>query len=265
MPCGVVGHHRVIIAVRKHIVAEIALSGARVAIRIDKPPQCGVIVSGLQVIETGFGIVVIATVADGVQVCELAGLGENCAVGVVSIAGHGLAGGIDQMHHVALQVQDIVVGSGGSRAAGLRGQVQHIRPVVQVIEEVQRIICAILGIALPQQQAGGVGVVMPDAVHLFPGAQAVDVVVKAQGRAGLDSLAQLSAVSPAQCPGGQITDVEIACGVASLVIGIAAGEVLPVPLAADRRQQIPPVGVVVLWRCIVVMILHDFRTVKNQL
>ena len=88
------------------------------------------IVSGLQVIEAGFGIVVIATVADGVQVCELAGLGENCAVGIVSIAGHGLAGGIDQMHHVALQVQDVVVGSGSCRAAGLRGQVQHIGPIV---------------------------------------------------------------------------------------------------------------------------------------
>ena len=51
-------------------------------IRIDKPTDDGVVVTALQVIETGFGIVVIAAIAEGVDLADIkAGLApSNIAV-----------------------------------------------------------------------------------------------------------------------------------------------------------------------------------------
>ncbi len=54
-------------AVGKHVVAQDALAGAGVGVCIDKPANGGVIVAGLQVIKPGFGVVVVATAAQGVD------------------------------------------------------------------------------------------------------------------------------------------------------------------------------------------------------
>ena len=52
--------NRIIIAVRKHIIREEALAGAAVGVRVEKPLDDGVVVSGLQVIEARLCIVVVA-------------------------------------------------------------------------------------------------------------------------------------------------------------------------------------------------------------
>ena len=49
------------------------------AIRVDKPANAGVIIPALEVIEPGLYVVVVATVAQGVQVCDMAGTGDRRA------------------------------------------------------------------------------------------------------------------------------------------------------------------------------------------
>ena len=62
-----------------------SLAGGSVRISVDKP-SCGrVIIAGLEVIEAAFGIVVIATVAEGVLLGQFAGCGEEFSVGVVGV------------------------------------------------------------------------------------------------------------------------------------------------------------------------------------
>ena len=51
--------NRIIIAVRKHIIPEEALAGAAVGVRVQEALDDRIIVSGLQVIEARFGIVVV--------------------------------------------------------------------------------------------------------------------------------------------------------------------------------------------------------------
>ena len=68
MPRGVGGNHRVIIAVRKHIEPEDSLTSGGEGISVQKSPDDGVVISALQVIETGFAVAVVAPVAQGVEV-----------------------------------------------------------------------------------------------------------------------------------------------------------------------------------------------------
>ena len=60
MPSGILTRNRIIIAVRKHIEPQEALAGAAVGVRVEKPLDDGVVVSGLQVIEARLCIVVVA-------------------------------------------------------------------------------------------------------------------------------------------------------------------------------------------------------------
>ena len=52
----------------------------------DEPSGLGIVVAGPEVVESGFLVVVVATVADGVDVCQSAGGGNDLAVGIVLIA-----------------------------------------------------------------------------------------------------------------------------------------------------------------------------------
>lgn len=53
--------YRVIIAIGKHIVADDALSGRGVAVRVDESAPAGVVIPALQVVEACFAVVDIAT------------------------------------------------------------------------------------------------------------------------------------------------------------------------------------------------------------
>ena len=66
-------------------MANKTLACGGVAVRIHKPSCSGVIIAGLEVIEAAFGIVVIATVAEGVLLGQFAGCGEEFSVGVVGV------------------------------------------------------------------------------------------------------------------------------------------------------------------------------------
>ena len=59
--------YRIIQAICKHVIAEDALTSWGVAVPIHKPLSRGVVVSWVEVVEPGFGIVAIAAVAEGIE------------------------------------------------------------------------------------------------------------------------------------------------------------------------------------------------------
>ena len=63
----------------------------------------------MEVIESGFGIVVIPAVAQGVGACHASGLRKNVAPCVILIGSNLCATHIDELHDVALEVQDVVI------------------------------------------------------------------------------------------------------------------------------------------------------------
>ena len=67
-----------------------------VAIRIDESTDCRVIIAGLEVIEAAFGIVIVASVAEGVLVGQFTGGCQDLAVGVVGVGSNRVAAGIHQ-------------------------------------------------------------------------------------------------------------------------------------------------------------------------
>ena len=85
MPCWVKILYWAITAICEHIVADKALTCPCIGIRIYEPSCSGVIIAGLEVIEAAFGIVIVASVAEGVLVGQGAGGGQDLAIGVVGI------------------------------------------------------------------------------------------------------------------------------------------------------------------------------------
>ena len=90
-------------------MANKALTGGGVAVRIYEPSCSRVIIAGLEVIESAFRIVVVTTVTERVLLSQRTGGCQDLAVGVVCITCYGIAAGIHQAHDVTLQVGHIVI------------------------------------------------------------------------------------------------------------------------------------------------------------
>ena len=102
----------VIPAIGKHIAAGNALSCGNKSVRADKPPELRVIISAVEIIKPGLGVVIIPSVAEGVFVAHgvAGGVGDGAvAPGVVAVLGHDLPrGGPDNGNNIPLQVVEIV-------------------------------------------------------------------------------------------------------------------------------------------------------------
>ena len=72
MPCSIVAVYWIIPAVRKHVIPEEALTGAGVAVGVEEALDDGVIVSALEIIEAGLGVVVVSAVAQGIPASDSA-------------------------------------------------------------------------------------------------------------------------------------------------------------------------------------------------
>ena len=124
---------RYVITVGKHIGSDKALSCAFVAVSVDEPMVCGVVVAALEVIEAGFGVVVVAAIAEGVDACHGAGGCQDFAPGVIGIGRIGCAVGVDELDHISLQIEDIIVG----RKAAAIGRVPECKGAAGfVVDEV---------------------------------------------------------------------------------------------------------------------------------
>ena len=121
-----------------------------ITIRINEAADDGVIISGLQIVEAGFDIVMVAPIAERVTICEVGGVGQDCAgcipdsfhlAPLVILVGRDQPGRFhgNEIHHyhVALQVlgeqiilpiavgEIRIVGAEANNAAGFVKGVAH--------------------------------------------------------------------------------------------------------------------------------------------
>ena len=150
---------------------------ACVAVRIDEPANLRVIIPALQIVHLQLGIVVVAPVAEGVDVGQIAGGGEELAPGVVGVGGDAGSAAVEDACDVALQVGQVVVGDGRCGGTGFVGEGVGIAALV--VEELQLFAVVVLGnqlAALPE-------VFVLHAVDCLGQAQAVAVVGIGSGQA----------------------------------------------------------------------------------
>ena len=178
-------------------------------IRADESPKLWAVVPAIEIIQPGFGIVIIPPVAEGILIAHgvTGGVGDGAfAPGVVAVPGDHLArSGPDDGNDIPLQVVEIVEQHGPvGKAHALAGA---------VVEEAHNGIPGLLRqnlAAVEEELRGGT-------VDCLAGADAVGVVLVAVSIAAIDDLPQL----PAH-PGvagavvgehvAEVTDNAILCG-----------------------------------------------------
>ena len=112
-------HNRVILTIREHIGAEEAVGvGGGEGVGVNEPAVGKVIVPALEVVKARFAVVVIAAVAQGVDVPDEGGIRGLFAVstmhGVVApravvVGRDERTGGIQKGNDIALRVEDVVI------------------------------------------------------------------------------------------------------------------------------------------------------------
>ena len=206
-------HDRIILAICEHIGAEEAVGvGGGEGVGVNEPAVRKVVVPALEVIETRFAVVVIATVAQWVDVPDEGSIRSLFAVFIV----HGVvapravvvrrderAGGIQKGNDVALRVKDVVVERRGRAVVVDHGE----RLVAIVIDKLERLAAPLLAHDL----AGERRVIVRRAVDRFAGTDAGHVVGVLHGLAIHDGLCKLAALRPRE---GVLLAVVIRNGVA---------------------------------------------------
>ena len=212
----------VIPAIGKHIAAGNALSCGNKSVHTNEPPELQVIIAAVQIVQAGFGIVIVPPVAEGILIAHgvAGGVGNGAlAPGVVAVGGNDLAGGgADDGNNIPLDIVEVVEQhSPVGKAHALAGA---------VVEEAHNGIPGLLRqnlAAVEEEFRGG-------AVDCLAGADTVSVVLVAVGIAAIGDLPQL----PAH-PG--VGGAVVACHVADAVVGNG--------LAVVLGQQIGPAAVAV--------------------
>ena len=240
-------HDRVILAIREHIGAEEAVGvGGSEGVGVDEPAVGEVVVPALEVVEARFAVVIIAAVAQGVDVPDEGGIRGLFAVstmhGVIAPRAVVVGGGeravrVQQRDDIALRVEDVVIKRRGRAVVIDHGE----RLVAVVIDELERLAAPLL----PHDLAGERGVIVRRAVDRFAGADTGHVV----------SIGDLLAVHRR---GGELAALRPREGIVLAVVvrdGVAGGwEVarLRLPLIQDilgravcrhAREQVRPRGI----------------------
>ena len=221
MVCAI---NRVVSTVREHIATQKAPCIRRsICIRIDEPAVGKVIVPALEVVKARFAVVIVATVAQGIDVPDEAGGSVLLAVlimhGVVApravvVGRHERAVRVQQRNDIALRVEDVVV-----ELRCLAMLVDHgerlVAVVVHELEGLHRLVNRIVAVArlplLTHDLAGERGVIVRRAVDRFAGANARHVVGVLHGLAIHDGLCKLAALRPRE---GIVLAVVVRDGVA---------------------------------------------------
>ena len=134
---------RIILAICEHVTIQNATNiRSYICIRIDEPAVRKVVVPALEVVKARFAVVVVAAVAQRVDVPNEAGGGVLLSVfivhGVVApravvVGGNERTGGIQKGNDVALRVEDVVVERRGRAVVVDHGE----RLVAVVIHELE--------------------------------------------------------------------------------------------------------------------------------
>ena len=240
-------HDRVILTICEHIGAEETVGvGGSEGVRVDEPAVGEVVVPALEVVKARFAVVVVTTVAKGVDVPDEGGIRGLFAVstmhGVVApravvVRRDERAGGIQKGNDVALRVEDVVVERRGRAVVVDHGE----RLVAIVIDELERLAAPLL----PHDLAGERGVIVRRAIDRFAGADTGHIVgvgnVLAVDRRGgkLPSLRPREGIVPAV-----VVRDRVAGGreVARLALAFVE-DVLRRAAGRDAREQVRPRGV----------------------
>ena len=131
LPIAINHSNRIIQTIRPHIAAEDALTGGHIYVGRDEAADFGVVVAGGEIVEAGFGIVVVAAIAERVVCakcsCQGAGGGYQLAPRIVDIFYHTHAAFVHKTHYIILAVYK-------SRGSCLTAPVNIISPKFHVIE-----------------------------------------------------------------------------------------------------------------------------------
>jgi len=190
---------------------------------IQESAQCRIVITGLEVIEVGFGIVDIAPVAQGVVGAQRAGHGtadgKGLAPGIVGVGDHSCSGGVQNRGDIPLEVGGVVVsgavvGRGQRRTAGIVSEVQRI-PIHSHLAQLAAVVHVVIGgtAACPL------------------GPHAIGIVGKGPGGASAGHGGQFPAMLPCIGP-GTVTE-DIANGITGYSATVIGG------------KQIAPVGIAV--------------------
>ena len=191
-------HDRIILTIREHIGAEETVGiGGSEGVGVNEPAVRKVVVPALEVVETRFAVVVVTTVAQGVDVPDEGRIRGLFAVSTM----HGIvapravvvrrderAGGIQKGNDIALRVEDVVV---------------ELRCLAVLVDHGERLVAVVVheleGLAapsLPHDLAGERGVIVRRAVDRLTGADAGHVVGVLHGLAIHDGLCKLASLRP---------------------------------------------------------------------
>ena len=244
---GILPHYhtianRVILAICEHIGAEEAVGvGGGEGVGVNEPADGRVIVAALEVVEAGLGIVVIAAVAQGVEVANrrVAAVVHRAVAPCIIVVGCSeFAARIEDGGHIALRVEDVVI-----ELRCLAVLVDHgERLVAVVIDELEGVIVTP---SLPHDLAGERGVGVGRIADLLVAADAGHVVgvgnLLAVDRRGgkLPSLRPREGIVPAV-----VVRDRVAGGreVARLALAFVE-DVLRRAAGRDAREQVRPRGV----------------------
>ena len=170
------------------------MAGGGEGVGIEESTQCGVVVTGLAVVQLGFRVIHISTVAEGIAIRVLVVRDvEDISPGVVTVDAVGFAAGIDKTDNIALLIQNIVqLGAIVDHGIGL---------AVLIIGEVHD-----RGIAdgQPYQLVTHVVIGVLHAVHDLLVPQAVGVVLVGNAGRFVCGGHQLPAVGPCEFPCGAV-------------------------------------------------------------
>ena len=135
MTASIIVVYRIIKAIGEHIMAQQALPGRHIGVGVDKAAQLGIVIAGLKIIERGVGVVVVASIAQGVIYTKGAGKctsgGQRLAVGAIGVADNRGTRSVYDVQYIALEIGDVVVQStvvldGIGRTHGIVEEVQGV-------------------------------------------------------------------------------------------------------------------------------------------
>ena len=234
-------HDRIILAICEHIGAEEAVGvGGGEGVGVNEPADGRVIVAALEIVEAGLGVIVIAAVAQWVEVANrrVAAVVHRAVAPCIIVVGcSDLAARIEDGGHVTLCVNKVIVQLRLRPVLVDHGE----RLVAVVVDKLKRFAVPLL----THDLAGERRVIVRRAVDRFAGADAGHVVCVLHVLAVHGGLCELTALRPREgiVPAVVVRD-RVAGGreVARLALAFVE-DVLRRAAGRDAREQVRPRGV----------------------
>ena len=111
------------------------MTGACICVWVYKPAYFRIVVPRFEVVQTGLGIIEVASIPQRVYICEVAGGGKQLAPSVVGVCSSFSAGCGYDLENIALEVLDVEIFC--VSAVSSSGEAYHIAG--RIVVEIQRV------------------------------------------------------------------------------------------------------------------------------